>query len=250
MDLQKQDKRDGSNNFLDEIEAVVFEGRKIKYGPEYHVQTSQGKDLVVTTFYDYVSPQGNKTTLYMIAQDGSSVVAYRKTKIAAGEAEGKITTFTRDAGIATALELAHIDFLGREAARTGSPITYRIIDENSTTLSEIKKPIRFMFWQWTDKKLIEAKTQERLRWEALYGPNGMFGADASGRLVVSPKNDTTPLETIAKIALTREYNEENGRRIVRGRSTVTEGDKSQLEMDRVNNFRNKLRPMLIRSLGK
>lgn len=186
---------------------------KVQFGPQYQVTTSQGEELSIHTIVLLkveLHPgrtRPNKTILFVAYGRSGRVVGFRDTELRkaaqslvpqAVNAVGEIVTAVRGRGIATAIELAHFDFLQREADRSRCEITYHVDNVNLQELFDTRDDTRVQ--PAAKRVLVQNLGAEQDRWQALYGPRGKLGFNYIGEKTFYPQRDvdmaSVPIETV------------------------------------------------------
>jgi hypothetical protein len=167
-------------------------------GPAYEIEGRNGEIIQVKSMWEPLSnPYISK--YYLIAADSrGNIIGYRYgslnyTAISDGIlASGRIDILQKGAGLATSLELVHLDFLSRIAAEKRRDVLYQILDFNSTN----------------------SEKNEHERWSSLYGPNGKLGVRDDYSIFL-PVTDMPSLHNIDRIKLSRKDITSEGRNLIK-----------------------------------
>lgn len=112
---------------------------QVRLGPVYYTNTSAGEQITLYTLTNFDSEDLGQYTVIALAGSGellgfkSSTLANSQWEANVVSAEGYITCKYENKGIASTLELANIDFLGRMAGRLGADkrLVMNIADQNA-----------------------------------------------------------------------------------------------------------------------
>lgn len=232
---------------------------KVQFGPQYQVTTSQGEELSIHTIVlvnAELHPgrtRTNKTILFIAGDKLGRVVGFRDTELRtaaqslvprAVDAVGEIVTAVRGRGVATAIELAHFDFLQREANRSRCEITYHVDNVNLQELFNTRDDTRVQ--PAAKRVLVQNLGAEQDRWQALYGPRGKLGFDFHGEKTLYPRRGVAEIPDCSVITLKREESQKAGRMLVTGvvENVPTVGNPATYQTQKLSTLRHELLPKL------
>lgn len=232
---------------------------KVQFGPQYQVTTSQGEELSIHTIVLLNAElhsgrtRAHKTILFVAYGRSGHVVGFRDTELRkaaqslvpqAVNAVGEIVTAVRGRGIATAIELAHFDFLQREADRSRCEITYHVDNVNLQELFDTRDDTRVQ--PAAKRVLVQNLEAEQDRWQALYGPSGKLGFDYSGERTWYPRRGYAEIPNCSVIIMQREEFQKAGRTLVAGvvEDVQTIDDPESYRAQKLSTLRHELLPQL------
>ncbi len=202
--IQRNDVVEAAWSIIGDLESYIETlPESVQFGPTYYVSTSNGDNLRIHTielkgwvlYTDKATPY--KTILFVAEVPSGQVVGFRDTELRrvaptssppAVGAVGEIVTLVRRYGVATSVELAHFDFLQREANREQCQVTYAVSNRNLKRMWEARDDTRIPPEEKTE--LLVELAQEQDRWQALYGPQGKLGFNYKGQRTFYPEKGT------------------------------------------------------------
>lgn len=169
-------------------------GDTVTFGPIYKAATKTGENLEMTTLI-YPNPPHYSECISILAQNTAGEIVGQRTALFAMEeptvAHGHIEVLQRGRGIATVLELAHLDMLQRLANKRGTPIAYEVVNKNVDALQHAQAIHNSGLANAYPTGLINSLIEESQRWHSLWGspPYGRLGFDHEGKKVFSPSGE-------------------------------------------------------------
>ncbi len=193
----------------------------LTFGPQYRTTTRRGLPLHISTFI-YPDQSQRKYSwgkddpslmVDAVAQSLNGTIEGFRIGVIYGKRDkhmtGQINMRQRNMGFATPLELAFMDVVNRLTPQVGT-ITQSVDDQNFHNFQYYAKVLS------PDDAMFQELEDERLRWERLYGPNGLLGFDEKGKLQFKGNGISNhPLETIDTIDF-------HYREVKKGRRTLYE----------------------------
>ncbi|MBI4080817.1 MAG: hypothetical protein HY430_03560 [Candidatus Levybacteria bacterium] len=193
----------------------------VTFGPIYKTATKTGENLEMATLI-YPNPPHYAECVTILAQNEAGKIVGQRTALFSIEepatAHGHIQVLERGKGIATVLELAHLDMLQRLANKRGEAITYEVVSQNVDGLERAQAQAQAVhdggLISAYPTDLINSLTEESQRWHSLWGPPpyGRLGFDHEGKRVFSTGGEG--YEGIDVIPFKVEEVDENGRKLL------------------------------------
>jgi hypothetical protein len=159
-----------------DVEKALSKG-SIKFGPTYLGKTTKGVDVKILTPY-YITHNSIRNYYCFAVSAEGKLLGHRSScvRLFQDEAmvEGYIALRYKNLGIASIIEMAHIDLmqlLANSLGETGK-VTWQITNSNLTDLHALEKKSAGL-------QVIDDKRIEQDRWQKLYGSGGTVGAKKS-----------------------------------------------------------------------
>ncbi|MGB4965674.1 MAG: hypothetical protein WBO77_01020 [Microgenomates group bacterium] len=219
---RRRDVGERTKRLTGELKSSLAEGR-VHFGPVFHVQTSRGQAISISTLKSERSHTSAGTSLrntryYLIAQDSDGkVLGLRKTDLrdlATGiESDGEVMTLPDVPGVASTIELTNLFILQNEANTRGRSIVDKGDPANLRRLASLEDMASESDEHW---ELYQRKLEESNRWSHLFGPEGTYGYNDEYRLTFEPNRAAQiTMDILGAVILNRVDREiDGGRRIM------------------------------------
>jgi len=240
------------------LEKVTCED-DLRFGPEYCVTTSKGLALRMPTVsvrnwnrYDGLYSNINKIFFIFACDTGGQLLGYRLVELCPFEKDGYVGAwgeiFLRkgNSGLCMPIEMVHMDLLQREADFLKTKVSYSTGNSNFKYLRDMEDELQRGHFD-NLAQLVETLREEQVRWQRVYGSQGMLGFDTVGCRMFYPGNQgCLDLEKIEEIKLIVRKEEVGGRLLAYGDivSQETVMDKEALRERRLKSFKQELWPQI------